>query len=104
MLFERGEAERWLGVWLGGIVGGWREGYITESGLDSCGVVFVSVGLKREAGGGARGEPSSGAGEVLELVRGLSEEERRFIEELKEERKHYYLGYVPGVYRFVVNV
>jgi hypothetical protein len=63
----------------------------------SCGVVFVSVGLKREAEGGARGEPSSGAGEVLELVRGLSEEERRVIEELREERKYYNLGYVPGV-------
>jgi hypothetical protein len=104
MLFERGEAERWLGG-----LAGWdcrRVGGRVYNGgqRGNRGVVFVSVGLKREAGGGARGEPSSGAGEVLELVRGLSEEERRFIEELKEERKYYYLGYVPGVYRFVVNV
>lgn len=67
-------------------------------------MVFVSADLRRGAGGGARSEPNSGTGGVLELVRGLSEEERRLIEELKEERKYYYLGYVPSIYRFVVNV
>jgi hypothetical protein len=42
--------------------------------------------------------------EILDLVKRLSEEEKSIIEEFKEERKYYYLGYLPIVYRIRVNV
>jgi hypothetical protein len=41
---------------------------------------------------------------ILDLVRRLKEEEKRLLEELKEQRKYYYLGYLPITYRVRVNV
>ena len=42
--------------------------------------------------------------EALELAKKLSEEEKRIIEEFKELRRYYYLGYIPVVYMIEVNV
>jgi hypothetical protein len=42
--------------------------------------------------------------EALELAKKLSEEEKSIIEEFKELRRYYYLGYIPVVYRIEVNV
>jgi len=42
--------------------------------------------------------------EILDSVKRLTEEEKRVIEEFKEMRGYYYLGYIPVVYRIVVNV
>jgi hypothetical protein len=41
---------------------------------------------------------------ALELAKKLSEQEKRIIEEFKEMRGYYYLGYIPVVYRIKVNV
>jgi len=48
--------------------------------------------------------PNSKPPEVLDLAKRLSEEEKRVIEEFKEMRGYYYLGYMPVVYRIEVNV
>jgi hypothetical protein len=48
--------------------------------------------------------PNSKPPEVLDLAKRLSEEEKRVIEEFKEMRGYYYLGYMPVTYRIEVNV
>jgi hypothetical protein len=50
------------------------------------------------------GLPESNVKAILELVKRLKEEERRLLEELKEQRKYYYLGYLPITYRIRVDV
>jgi hypothetical protein len=41
---------------------------------------------------------------ILDLAKRLKEEEKRLLEELKEQRKYYYLGYLPITCRVRVNV
>jgi hypothetical protein len=48
--------------------------------------------------------PESDVRAILELVKRLKEEERKLLEELKEQRKYYYLGYLPITCRVRVNV
>jgi hypothetical protein len=42
--------------------------------------------------------------DALKLAKKLSEQEKMIIEEFKESRRYYYLGYIPVVYRIEVNV
>lgn len=41
---------------------------------------------------------------ILEQVKKLKENEKKVLEEFKEERKYYYLGYLPITYKVRVNV
>lgn len=41
--------------------------------------------------------------DALRMVEKLSEEEKRFIEELKREVKYVYLGYIPVLTRYEVK-
>jgi hypothetical protein len=41
---------------------------------------------------------------ILDLAKRLKEEEKRLLEELKEQRRYYYLGYLPITCRVRVNV
>jgi hypothetical protein len=41
---------------------------------------------------------------ILDLAKRLKEKEKRLLEELKEQRKYYYLGYLPITCRVRVNV
>jgi hypothetical protein len=50
------------------------------------------------------GLPESDVKTILDLVKRLREEEKRVIEELKELRRYYYLGYLPVTCRVRVNV
>jgi IS4 transposase len=52
----------------------------------------------------ALGLPESDVKTILDLVKRLREEEKRVIEELKEFRRYYYLGYLPVTCRVRVNV
>ena len=52
----------------------------------------------------ALGLPESDVKTILDSVKRLHEEERRVIEELKEFRRYYYLGYLPVTCRVRVNV
>jgi hypothetical protein len=49
------------------------------------------------------GLPESDVKTILDLVKRL-QEEKRVIEELKELRRYYYLGYLPVTCRVRVNV
>ncbi|MDT7892663.1 MAG: hypothetical protein RQ952_08050 [Thermoproteota archaeon] len=42
--------------------------------------------------------------EILDLVKHLSEEEKKTLEEFKELRPYYYLGYSPVIYKLETNV
>jgi hypothetical protein len=42
--------------------------------------------------------------EILDLVKHLSEEEKKKLEEFKKLIPYYYLGYSPVIYELEVNV
>jgi hypothetical protein len=42
--------------------------------------------------------------EILDLVKHLSEEEKKTLEEFKKLRPYYYLGYSPVTYKLKINV
>jgi hypothetical protein len=42
--------------------------------------------------------------EILDLVKHLSEEEKKKLEEFKKLIPYYYLGYSPVIYKLKINV
>jgi hypothetical protein len=65
---------------------------------------YLSNGLEVCCVSGFLGLPEGDVKAILDLVKRLREEEKRVIEEFKELRRYYYLGYLPVTCRVKVNV
>jgi hypothetical protein len=48
--------------------------------------------------------PEMNIKEILDLVKHLSEEEKKTLEEFMKLRPYYYLGYSPVIYKLEINV
>jgi len=41
--------------------------------------------------------------DIRKILEALSEEEKRLIQEYTQEKKYYYLGYIPVFYQVYIN-
>jgi hypothetical protein len=42
--------------------------------------------------------------DVCKVLEALSEEEKKLVQEYAQEKKYYYLGYIPVFYQVYINI